>query len=747
MAAMDAESSGDELHVEPNQYMRPRKGGVCAEPYHKGYYYKMPFWNKLGHWEHQLYMALQKCATFKQYTGDELIRFVQAMEIHKRFAGEYFGERGEVGDGLFIVLEGEVDCYYDAHRLVATRKGGEVIDEAQILFGLPRSHTLKAKDECVCGKLRRVDFINLSVRLQLETREKRQFFLRTSKLMEMMEDEQIAQLTDVLEVREYQADSYIIKQGDEGGKEFFILESGEAVVNKKTADDIQEYRRYYGGELFGEVSLMTKAPRAANVIAVKKCIVLVLARAQFERFFGPMADLQAQQYQTDPRKLIADFYDISDGRGPRGTLNRAGLTPDPKANGESNWFVVYRPTSRDAIAKMLSGNAVGKGLNVKGKSAKKGILSGYVPFVQISDNKHKPMIEKSPPNARLKIYFKTKPGREEARKALLVVAAEMSKTDQNMQMAEDYAPTCFGLEISEALMREAYIMRPDLSPIVGWETGRASEPAYMDFNLHSIRDGVEPKVVLYQFDESDSMNPRGLLVAYAEKLMKPVVSDFDTFTVGSKGFKYESLPLDQAKLVTWVLEHTENVLNSLDENGWTSRWLDVIQKEAARGFHPKLPKYGFGDPTSYSLIGDVVEETAPCGAVRHGAECSNFFFPQELDDQYLIVWYKYPDKPWEYVTEEGLRKFLLDRVAEGFAFPLNPVWCVRDKGDPGSSWYDILLALEANPTSRGCLDAWFPASAGILERVHRLHKEHPDGFRIVDNLNTGGLAKEVKIGG
>ena len=30
---------------------------------------------------------------------------------------------------------------------------------------------------------------------------------------------------------------------------------------------------------------------------------------------------------------------------------------------ETQWFVVYRPTSKDAIAKMLSGAAVGKGLN------------------------------------------------------------------------------------------------------------------------------------------------------------------------------------------------------------------------------------------------------------------------------------------------------------------------------------------------------------------------------------------------
>ena len=28
--------------------------------------------------------------------------------------------------------------------------------------------------------------------------------------------------------------------------------------------------------------------------------------------------------------------------------------------------------------------------------------------------------------------------------------------------------------------REVYIMEPDLSPRVGWETGRQSEPAFMD---------------------------------------------------------------------------------------------------------------------------------------------------------------------------------------------------------------------------------------------------------------------------
>merc|ERR1712183_658854 len=165
--------------------------------------------------------------------------------------------------------------------------------------------------------------------------------------------------------------------------------------------------------------------------------------------------------------------------------------------------------------------------------------------------------------------------------------------------------------------------------------------------------------------------------------MGPVVSDFDTFVVGSKGMAYEPLPRDQADLVLWCLKHTKNILNSLDGDIWTSRWLKVLSEENEKGFHPKLPKYGFGDPTSYRLIDAIVQETSSCGAVRHGAECSNFYFPQELDDEFLAVWHGFPNKPWAYKSEEALREWLLERIAEGYSFPLNPVWPVRDQG-----WYE-----------------------------------------------------------
>ena len=56
-----------------------------------------------------------------------------------------------------------------------------------------------------------------------------------------------------------------------------------------------------------------------------------------------------------------------------------------------------------------------------------------------------------------------------------------------------------------------------------------------------------------------------------------------------------------------------------------------------------LPEFGFGDPTSYRLIEDVVDTLVVCGAVRHGAECFNFGFPQELDPDFLVIWDGYID--------------------------------------------------------------------------------------------------------
>jgi len=126
-----------------------------------------------------------------------------------------------------------------------------------------------------------------------------------------------------------------------------------------------------------------------------------------------------------------------------------------------------------------------------------------------------------------------------------------------------------------------------------------------------------------------------LLMAYEEHgVVKPVVSDFDCFLLGSRGVKYkEPIPPEQIELVKWSVKNIREVLDeraASDDTtaGWMETWFKVLKKAALKGYYPKTPKYGNGDPKSYEIIQVAVDRLKTTGCVRHGAECFNWFFPQ-----------------------------------------------------------------------------------------------------------------------
>ena len=116
---------------------------------------------------------------------------------------------------------------------------------------------------------------------------------------------------------------------------------------------------------------------------------------------------------NDPRRQIHDYFRPGDDRGPLGYLESRGWHANPDVP-TSQFFSVWRPTSMISLQMMMSGTATGKGLNIKGKSAKEGELSGLVPFVQISEESHKKKIGTPPANARIQVFFQSISAREKA---------------------------------------------------------------------------------------------------------------------------------------------------------------------------------------------------------------------------------------------------------------------------------------------------------------------------------------------
>jgi len=463
--------------------------------------------------------------------------------------------------------------------------------------------------------------------------------------------------------------------------------------------------------------------------------------------------------RLDPRHQLAAFLGKGDEQGPAGFLKQKGLLPGRE---ETNWFAVFRPTSADAISKMMDGQGTGKGLNVKGKSAKTGCLSGFVPVLQISDNEHKSQVCTSPREARVRVYYPSDEHRSVALFRLRKVLAEMRSTSElaaqrleahqagTKTLTDDeercafiellfqvedpsiinlnlYEPEAFGLDLPERLFREVYVAQPDISRHGAWQTGRASEPAFMDMNLYVLRDvEASPRAVMWQNDSEDALNPLSLLMAYEEEKVKPVVSDFDAFMLGCSGnIRFEPLPPDQVDMMKWCLGHIEEVLSTPSKAGWMSRWLEILKRESDRGFHPEIPRFGFGDPTSYGIVEQLVVAMGLLGAVRHGAECFNFYFPQDLDDEFLVIWPGFgADQPWQYLSESDLRDFLLDCVQRGYSFPLNPKWIICDQG-----WRAVFQRLRYSPQGKRQLAAWFPSNSKLIERIEELCDKFPAGFQ------------------
>eukprot|EP00930_Biecheleria_cincta_P032164 TRINITY_DN22318_c0_g1_i1.p1 TRINITY_DN22318_c0_g1~~TRINITY_DN22318_c0_g1_i1.p1 ORF type:complete len:1340 (+),score=259.46 TRINITY_DN22318_c0_g1_i1:107-4126(+) len=795
-AIMDDHESSDEEEQEmlaktwQEDRVRKRGRAVSAEAYgawnNRRAAFVPPVCAKTDAQTHDCCQTFLKSPLFSHIDMDVITTVVKAMPLEKYEPGSQILKQGQDGDSLYILLEGKVDLYDDrsGHKYITTFKKGRTFGELAMLYSVPRALTVEASPDtpCVLARLQRSVYQNLIVRYQMQSRERSEECLTKVRLLETLNPHQVACLCDVLEMRTYNAGDAIVKQGDVGD-EFFIVLSGECAATITTSSingeeaDVQEHRRYQAGGLFGEQALLKNTTRAATVTALQETEVLCLSRARFERMLGPLSIIQRQNYKDDPRKSISDFYKSGDKTGPAGSCllrNPRWHPRQVKPSEKTSWFAVYRPTSRDAIAKMLSGVAVGKGLNVKGKSAKRGRQSGFVPFIQICSNADKEMLAKPKLDARIKIFFSSEAERERMLKVFeshLDPVTGVKIVGDRVIFYVDLYPGTPGLDIPETVLREVYIHRADLNFRAGWETGRTSEPAFMDMNFKSLREDTEPKIVLFQADKEDSLNPHGLLVAYAEKTVKPVVSDFDTFIVGNKGLLHDKLSPVQVDLETWAVDQIEDILNNPGPASWTSRWLDCMKKASEKGMYPNIPPYGFGDSTSYRFISEAIQATKETGAVRHGAECFNFYFPQELDEEYLVVWDGFGGQSteqagsvrrrssmgrhsrrsvaggentgcgWEYFDEDELRLFLVDRVREGYTFPINPIWPIRDAG-----WIEVFEALASTEDGKQCLELYFPANSGICDRIRSLKAQFPDGFQKVYNHGrTDTIRKSMQL--
>ena len=137
---------------------------------------------------------------------------------------------------------------------------------------------------------------------------KRREFLRTWELVAKVPffrdigASLIAEVARLLRPRDFPAGAAIMRRGQAGDCMYFIID-GEAEVQ------LPSQRVYLGpGQFFGEVALLTGAPRNATVIAAQACTLLSLDIADFHQLLGrhpELARIIHEKAEQRPGDMVA----------------------------------------------------------------------------------------------------------------------------------------------------------------------------------------------------------------------------------------------------------------------------------------------------------------------------------------------------------------------------------------------------------------------------------------------------------
>lgn len=109
-------------------------------------------------------------------------------------------------------------------------------------------------------------------------------------LFSSLPPDQLLRLLNVLELREQTSGEHVVKQGDEG-REAFLLARGVLNVVREDSTKLASAAAAGGdallavlgpGALFGEMALVSDAPRAASVVAVESSQLLCMPKAALE---------------------------------------------------------------------------------------------------------------------------------------------------------------------------------------------------------------------------------------------------------------------------------------------------------------------------------------------------------------------------------------------------------------------------------------------------------------------------------
>jgi CRP-like cAMP-binding protein len=216
-------------------------------------------------------------------------------------AGTDIVRQGEEGDRFYIVEEGDAEVLVDGF-VVAVLGPGRCVGERALLRNVTRTATVRSRSPMHLLVLPREDFLDAltgqetqftewvgakDARSRVDWNDRALArVLSEVAVFSHLDSGELISLARQGQVERWAEDAPIIRQGENGDHYFVLLEGRASVVVNGT-----KVAELLPGDPFGEIALLHRVPRRADVIATTPALTMSLGRdcfspALLERFLA-----------------------------------------------------------------------------------------------------------------------------------------------------------------------------------------------------------------------------------------------------------------------------------------------------------------------------------------------------------------------------------------------------------------------------------------------------------------------------
>jgi cAMP-dependent protein kinase regulator len=248
-----------------------------------------------------------------------LKRLVDGAELQRRRRGEVVMRQGTFGTALYVILRGEVAVVRETPPpavTLAKLRTGAFFGEMSLITNFPRSATVVAESDLDLLVVPRKQVSELCMADAQVLRTLLRFcrgrmvatMMAVSPIFQPLGPDVRKRLLQHFRLREYVPGAEVVTEGVESGG-LHIVMAGRCKVARRGEGEAPKVLATLGpGDVFGEMSLLTKGPAMASITAETRVWVLVLPTLEFENaisrehpelvaYLGAVADERRTQNQ------------------------------------------------------------------------------------------------------------------------------------------------------------------------------------------------------------------------------------------------------------------------------------------------------------------------------------------------------------------------------------------------------------------------------------------------------------------